>query len=134
MVCKVIFDELELDSELVEDEFDDLFDNEFEGKKYIVKGSIGLWDGVRYGYYPRVAESLKEAILFASDGFGLTYTRVVEESYGRLFVEVSHHDGRNRLEVRELTVSGLDVLDRLGVDGVVNRHGATRNVHYLKNH
>lgn len=138
MVSKIIFDELKLgNDEIVSDVLDELFDNKCDGKLYIVKGSIGLWDGVREGYYPRVAESLKEAILFASEGFGLTYTRVVEEGYGKLFVEVSHHDGFNRLEVRELSGVGEELFGRwgdVGVDKIVSRRGATRNVHYLKNH
>lgn len=132
-MVRVLFDELD-------ENFDDydyydlenMFDNSYAKKQYILHGKIGLWDGVRYGYAPDSYKSIIEAINKATDGFGACYLRIVEENYGRLFVEVCHHDGNNRLEVRELTDMGEELLYSQGIDAVVNRKGATRNVKFTR--
>lgn len=143
--AKIIFDELsildafedaseDLRNELVNEEFNNLFNNEYAKKRYIVAGSIGLWDGKRYGYSTKIANSIKEAIQNATDGFGICYIRVEEEKYGKLFVTVSHHDGNNFLEIREITNYGEEILNSNydDVDSIINRKGATRNVKFYK--
>lgn len=129
----VIFDELD-------DEFEDytyedlvnLFDNSYANHLYVVSGDVGLWEGRRNGYCPRVATSIQEAINFATDGWGICYLKIFEENYGRLYVRVAHHDGVNNLEIRELTAKGEDLLLISDVGTVLNRAGATRNVKYTK--
>ena len=138
-----IFDELDflenLDStdelfsiELVEQEIDNLFNNDYEDKSYILTGSIGLWDGVRRGHSHIKYNSIKEAIYGATDGFGMCYITITEKKYGRLFIDVCHHDGNNHLEIREVTALGEDVLNRHNdnIDMIVNRKGATKNIKF----
>ena len=54
-----------------------------------------------------IFNSLKDAILTANDGFD-GYITVSEEKYGRLFVDICHHDGNNRLEIRGILLEFLD--------------------------
>lgn len=146
MIKKTIFNELdfydtltEIDknffyNQLIENELDDLFNNEYANKKYIITGSIGLWDGIRQGYSPKIANSIKEAIYNATDGFGMCYITVAEEKYGKLIIDISHHDGNNHLEIREVTNLGEQLLNQNynNVDAIINRKGATRNVKFFK--
>ena len=122
--------------ELMEQEIDNLFNNDYENKNYILTGSIGLWYGIRQGHSCKIFNSIKEAIYGATDGFGMCYITVTEEKYGRLFVNVCHHDGNNHLEIREITSLGKDILSRHynDVDMIINRKGATRNIKFLKNY
>ena len=142
-----IFDELDFletldgvaelfSAELMEQELDNLFNNDYENKSYILTGSIGLWDGVRQGHSCTKYNSIKEAIYGATDGFGMCYITVTEKKYGRLFIDVCHHDGNNHLEIREVTALGEDVLSRHNddIDMIVNRKAATKNIKFLKNY
>ena len=115
--------------------FDELFNNEYEHKSYILTGDIGLWDGIRKGvHHPSVFNSIKEAILTANDGF-YGYISVSEEKYGKLFVNICHHDGNNSLEIRELTPLGEEMHNNYkDVREILKRKGATKNVKYLKNY
>lgn len=113
--------------------FDELFDNRYDNKSYILTGDIGLWDGVRRGvHHPDVFNSLKDAILEANSGFN-GYITVSEAKYGRLYVDVAHHDGHNTLEIRELTKLGEEMHNSYkDVRDILHRKGATRNVKYTK--
>ena len=145
MKAKIIFDELDfldslecesedLKSELINEEIDYLFNNKYANKRYIVAGSVGLWDGKRCGYCTKIANSIKEAILNATDGFGMCYIKVEEKSYGKLLLTISHHDGVNFLQIREITNRGEDILANNydDIDSIINRKGATRNVKFCK--
>ena len=132
---KTIYEELDYDDY---DEkciiFDELFDNEYENKKYIITGDIGLWDGVRKDvHHPKVFNSLKDAILTANDGFD-GYITISEGKYGKLLIDICHHDGNNHLEVRELNKKGHEMNNEgKSVREILNRKDATRNVRYLTN-
>lgn len=131
---KKIFDELAFndydESEMV---FDDLFNNENENNLYILTGDIGLWNGVRKGvHHPSVFRSLKDAIYMANDGFN-GYITVSEGKYGKLYVDICHHDGSNHLEIRELTALGEEMHNNYrDVGTILKRKGATRNVQFMK--
>lgn len=130
---KILFDELDekYDGYSSED-LEILFDNSYDNHLYVLSGKLGLWDGQREGYYPHVASSIKEAIDFATDGWGICYITIYEENYGRLFVRVSHHDGTNYLEIRELTSLGENLLLTHDIKTILERKGATKNVKYSK--
>lgn len=134
---KVIFDEERYFErnlvEFIDEEIDLLFNNENENKMYILGGEIQRWDGKRKACYHKPLYSLKEAIIASMESWGDCTIRVVEEAYGRLYVEVSHHDGFNRLEIRELTDLGEE-MDSYWKDvaTILNRKGATKNVKYSK--
>ena len=115
--------------------FDELFNNSYANKTYIITGDIGLWDGVRKDvHHPEFFSSIKSAILAANDGFD-GYITVTEKSYGRLFVDISHHDGHNSLEIRELTKVGEEIFSNYGsVRDVIQNKKATKNVKYSKNY
>lgn len=142
---KMILDELDFyenleevdelfSSELLENEIDFLFNNECANQKYIVCGTIGLWDGIRRGYSPYIANSIKEAIYNGIDGFSMCYITIYEGNHGRLYLDVCHHDGSNHLEIREITKKGEKILNNNfnDVGSIVNSKGATRNVKYFK--
>lgn len=117
----------------ISEEIDYLFNNEGECKSYILGGEVGRWDGRRKACYHKVVGSLKEAYFASVESWGECSVRVVEEPYGRLFIEVSHHDGFNRLEIRELTDLGEEMDSNWkDVVTILNRKGATRNVKYTK--
>lgn len=137
MKRRIIYDDLsdeyEDNYELAELDFDMWFDNSYAKQQYILIGTVELWTGAVDGHDNRVANSIKEAIQNAIDGFGICYIEVYEENYGRLFVRVCHHDGSNLLEIREVTKLGAELLDKYhDVDKIVNRQGATRNVRFTK--
>lgn len=133
---KTIYEDLSFDDyEEREIIFDELFDNEYANKRYILTGDIGLWDGVRKDvHHPSVFSSLADAIAVANDGFN-GYITVSEGKYGKLLVDICHHDGNNHLEVRELTKLGEEMDDNYkSVQEIINRKGSTRNVRFLKNY
>ena len=133
---KIIYDDLSFEDEFEKEVvFEDLFDNEYANNKYIITGDIGLWDGVRKDvHHPRVFDSIAEAIIEANDGFN-GYITVSEGKYGKLLLDICHHDGNNHLEIRELTKLGEEMDSNYkSVREIINRKGSTRNVRFLKNY
>lgn len=133
---KIIYDDLSFEDEFEKEVvFEDLFDNEYANNKYILTGDIGLWDGVRKDvHHPRVFDSIAEAIIEANDGFN-GYITVSEGKYGKLLLDICHHDGNNHLEIRELTKLGEEMDNNYkSVQEIINRKGSTRNVRFLKNY
>ena len=137
----VLYDDLERGFEFVDefdkqDYFDCLFDlnipSDKQYKRFVVCGTVGLWDGRRSGHYEEIFDNIKDAVLKCNDGFD-GYIRVFEGKYGRLYVEVAHHDGNNCLEIRELTNLGEELENNwYSVEDILNRKGATRNVKFMK--
>lgn len=124
----VLYDELGEESL-----FDSLNDFDTTGK-YVVSGTVGLWDGKREAYLPMVFNSIEDAIVKCNDGFN-GYVSVEEKNYDRLFVEIAHHDGHNILEIRELTKLGEELTNNyMDIGEVIERKGATRNVNFTKNY
>ena len=72
-------------------------------KKFILKGTLGLWD--RDVYAGTVVKDMRE-LFDALDMSGDYYTKF-EDVAGKLMITVSHHDGTNYFELRELTDKGL---------------------------
>lgn len=133
---RIIYDDLSFEDEFEKEAvFEDLFDNEYANNKYIITGDIGLWDGVRKDvHHPRVFDSIAEAIIEANDGFN-GYITVSEGKYGKLLLDICHHDGNNHLEIRELTKLGEEMDSNYkSVREIINRKGSTRNVRFLKNY
>ena len=131
----VLYDELDYeyeDVDMMNVDFDDLFNNKDEGNHYVVCGTVGLWDGRREGHMNKVYESLYDAIVDANTGFN-GYIKVSEGKYGKLLLDIYHHDGNNHLEIRELTKYGLELYDNYyDIGYIVNRKGATRNIKFSK--
>lgn len=136
MVMKIFFDELdEKYDNYTYNDLDNLFNNSYADKKYILVGSIQRWDGKGYGHCTRVFDSIIEAIKYSVDGWGSCYLKIYEENYGRLYIQVSHHDGTNLLEVRELTSKGEQLYYNNfydGLDKVVEQSATTRNVKFSR--
>lgn len=133
---RIIYDDLSFEDEFEKEAvFEDLFDNEYANNKYIITGDIGLWDGVRKDvHHPRIFDSIAEAIIEANDGFN-GYITVSEGKYGKLLLDICHHDGNNHLEIRELTKLGEEMDSNYkSVREIINRKGSTRNVRFLKNY
>lgn len=110
------------------------FDNTEDKQKYIVIGKVERWDGYGYGYINKTFNSILSAIDETMDGCGICYLKIYESNYGRLFVDVIHHDGRNKFEIRELNKKGIeklynDYFDE-AINTIANKKGYTRNVKF----
>lgn len=129
-----IFNELEIEDENFDIIFDEMFNNRYENKTYILTGDIGLWDGVRRGvHHPSFFNSMSEAILTANDGFN-GYISVYEDN-GKLIVHICHHDGNNYLEIRELNKLGEQMMNEYkSVGDIIRRKNASKKINYIKNY
>lgn len=126
---KIIYNELDYEDVLEgEDTFHHLFDDPDQDKQYVVQGTLGLWDGKHYVYSNRVHSNLKDTIYSLGGG----YIKVYEEKYGRLYVDICHHDGVNVFEIKELSSLGQRLLENGYNKNIFNRKGATRNVNFIK--
>ena len=114
-------------------EFDELFNNKNSGKLYIITGTVGLWNRKIEDFtYPEVCSSIKSAILIANSDFGGHIT-VEEGKYGRLLLDIYHHDSSNHLEIRELTKLGEEMWNKyIPAMDIAHRKNATRNVKFMK--
>ena len=115
---------------LAEEDFENIFEG-FEGE-FIICGTVGLWDGKREGHSTKVFNSVKEAIIECNNGF---YGNMcISEEEGKLLVDVSHHDGSNSLEIRELTEIGSDMwnIDYCSVEQILSVKDATCDVQFVK--
>lgn len=67
-----------------------------EGKEYIIKGSLGLWNG-RHTIIPTKAigfEAIRKCLNESDD------CEIIDND-GRLIILAYHHDGVNEFEIRE---------------------------------
>ena len=114
---------------LAEEDFETTFGN-MEGE-FVVCGTIGLWDGKREGYSTKLYNSIEEAIIGCNDGF---YGNLcVTDEDGALLVDVSHHDGSNSFEIRELTAVGSEMWNNYAdVGDILAVKDATCKVHFAK--
>ena len=109
---QVFFDDLDENYDDI-DRFDleMWFDNKYAKKQYIMFGKVETWnvkgDNAK-GHFQRIFNSLLEAIDEAVNSNGICYLKIYEANYGRLYVEVIHHDGTCAFEIRELTKRGED--------------------------
>ena len=137
---KVFFDELNEDFDDV-DRFDleMWFNNKKDHQKYVMFGKAERWDikgENANGYFDKTFNSLLEAIDEATRGCGICYLKIYEENYGRLYVDVIHHDGNNSFEIRELTKYGKKMLENhyYDYDNIIQRlitvKKYTRNVKF----
>ena len=144
IILKMIYDELderwdengydkENDTDL-ETEFTALFDDKKQGNKYIVRGYHRLWTGTYEVVNPRIYDSIKDAIIDSQDGFGICYTQVYEEKYGKLYFNTIHHDGTNRQEILQVSKNGMKLNhDKFNIIGrLLKRRDATKNVCLIK--
>lgn len=138
---KVFFDDLDENYDDV-DRFDleIWFDNKYANKQYVMFGIAERWnikgENAR-GYCNKVFNSLLEAIDEAMADCGICYLKIYEENYGRLYVEVIHHDGKCEFEIRELTNRGEQVFlnnsyDYDIVQRLIRIEDYTRNVKFSK--
>lgn len=88
----------------VQDELSRLID----GKKFILKGSCGRWNG------PRAAGAIIESFKDLSPAWtDCDYINLTDNN-GHFHIKCSHHDGDNNFELRELTKTGREYLERHG--------------------
>lgn len=136
---KVLFDELDEKFDDVES-IDEIFNNESANERYIVCGYAERWDRhgeAAKGHMRYMFKSVAEAINRTASSFGMCYIKVSEEKYGRLKLDISHHDGHCSLEIREITKRGDEICDREyyeeeAVEKIVSQKNATRNVKWTK--
>lgn len=130
---KMLYDELD---ERFDDDDISIFNNWFDKQQYVVCGTAQTWLGRGSGYMPYVYDSVAEAIGRTADDWGICYVKIYEEKYGKLCFDISHHDGYNEFEIREITDLGKEILNNTfnDVGSIINRKGATRNVKWCKRH
>lgn len=135
---KILYNQLEneFEDELDEEFFlEGSFDNSFDDKQYILHGTIGCWDGTRYGFYPKLLNSLLDCIIKAEENYSQFYTKIYEANYGRFYIEISHHDGHDVLEAREVTKLGEEMYNNYhDIDKILKTKYATKNAKYCKNY
>ena len=132
-MAKMIFDEMDEKYENVD--FEELFDNEYANEEYLVRGIAQRWDGSGCGHVDKKPfPSILKAIWGATEEWGICFVRVYEEKYGKLMLDVVHHDGTNHLEIREISKKGREVIDNdYGyIDKAVWKKGCTKNVKFTK--
>lgn len=109
---KVFFDELDESFDKIEEfDLEMWFDNKQDKKHYIICGTIERWDSKGSGHYPEIYNSIWEAINNASRDWGICYMKIYEKDYGKLFIDISHHDGFNSLQIREVTKAGEEIIN-----------------------
>ena len=81
-------------------------------QKYMIKGTLGLWDGPHTGKI--LKDNLEEALYFII-GRDCEVQKITEED-GILNIEVSHHDGRNYFSIRPLNQKGYEYYDKYEYD------------------
>ena len=79
----------------------------FDDNGWLVLGTNGRWDGTRRGGF--VAETFDEVLNKVCKD--CDYITIFCDEYSRLFVEASHHDGTNFVQVMPLTAAGKDLYD-----------------------
>lgn len=132
----ILFNELELIEDFEEDNdglwiiFEELFDR--GTGEYVITGSLGLWDGRHEVYCDEIFSSLTDAINKTINGD--CYVTVKEGKYGKLMVDIAHHDGTNHFEIKELTSKGKEMMDNNYCGDICKVKGATRNVRFMKNY
>lgn len=139
-MTKVLFDDLDENFDDIEC-IDEIFDNSQAKEQYVVCGYAERWDrhGKKNtaGWMPYVFTSVAEAISRTASDYGICYTKITEEKYGRLKFEISHHDGHCDMEIREVTKKGNEIYNReyhedIAAEKIVKQKGATRNVKWVK--
>ena len=138
---KVFFDDLDENYNYVDRiDLEMWFNNSYANKKYIMFGKAETWerkgDNAR-GYCDRIFNSLLEAIDEATNSCGICYLKIYEANYGRLYVDITHHDGSCAFEIRELTHKGEEMLNNNIYDydivkRLINIGEYTRNVKFSK--
>jgi hypothetical protein len=116
------------------------FDNSNDNQEYVVVGKAERWNikgKNAYGYINKTFNSILEAIDGATSGCGMCYLKIYESDYGRLFIDIAHHDGHNNFEIREINKKGIDKLyssDYIddAIETIANKKGYTRNVKFSK--
>lgn len=136
---KVFYDTLDEEFDYVdESDIRAWFDNKKANRQYVVFGKNERWDikgEMASGYFDEVFYSLHDAIIKTIEDCGICYTKIYEKDYGRLYVDVIHHDGRNSYEIRELTHRGYDMYlnhryDEDIIPKLIRIENYTRNVKY----
>ena len=139
-MTKVLFDDLDENFDDIEC-IDEIFDNSQEKERYVVCGYAERWDrhgaAATKGHMPYIFASVAEAISKTASDYGICYTKITEEKYGRLRFQISHHDGHCDMEIREITKRGDEIRNReyfedIAAEKIVNQKGATRNVKWTK--
>ena len=74
-------------------------------KKYIILGTLGLWDGKR-----EVAAIEKGFDAILKCVYDSDYVEIFEEDE-KLIIQTHHHDGTNMFEIKELTFSGFNIVE-----------------------
>ena len=110
--CEEMWNELSFQNEINWNDF------EAEAKKFfddyfLVKGSIGRWNGRFYGY--KMVTNFNELCTLWNDCDYIT----IKDINGKFQIEATHHDGTNYYEVKRMTHKGLERLqhyeERCGV-------------------
>lgn len=130
----VIYDEVHSTTNGLDEyfEFDSLFNNTDDGNYYVMCGLVEDWKGLHIVNSDKVYSSIRDCITGNLNCKGEII--VHEGKYGKLLVDVYHHDGTDCLEIRELSNLGEELYfgRDYSVKSVLDRYGTTRNVKFLK--
>lgn len=114
--CEKECDREPLDEDELQDRMYDYINMDFEdfmislknskinNNKYVIIGTLGLWDG-RKEIYPYECDTLEKAIWKCLNDM-YDYS-ISEDQYGNLNIVACHHDGRNYFTIKKVTPGGL---------------------------
>lgn len=106
----VLYDEMNAIDELNREISMDELDNFFSGNKWLLKGTIGRWDGPAEGGF--IFSSVSE---MSRAWVECDYLRIYDVN-GHMYIDCAHHDGNNHFEIKKLTEKGEDYADRHRMD------------------
>jgi hypothetical protein len=111
-----VWTELEFRKEDAWDIFEQELENFIQDKTFILQGSVGTWCGrSKGGFVFNTFNELSQAWR------GCDYIKCYDEN-GHMYLECSHHDGTNYLEIRQLTPAGMQYLERHECDDLEKLH------------
>lgn len=103
MITNWSYDQLEIEWEDAKSQLENFFD----GKRLLLFGSIGRWNGIVSGWETH-DDFMK---MFYSATEDCDYWKFYDEN-GHLYLTCSHHDGTCSYEIKELTDDGYEYLER----------------------
>ena len=96
-------------------------DNAFRGKRFLAVGICERWDGKHSGGF--IFSNFDELINHFSD---CGYFKIWDEN-GKLFLEASHHDGTDCIEIKRITSTGEQYYNNWR--NAVSDHRTEREIH-----
>ena len=102
----LVWDEINRQLDIEYEDFTDEFDRYLSSGVFLIQGVCGRWNGpVDCGHFVRNFNDICSGIQH------LDYIKFYEKN-GHFYIEGSHHDGRDKYELKQLTDKGIALAER----------------------